>query len=116
MFLGSSACCSEQRARVRARWGMGLLTIVLCWVSHHCLVPVAAHDARVWAVVTFYNLCGAFLHRLHALPAAPRICWLLARAVAHACQPAVSQLGQPHEGILAIAALAFGELVDHPGC
>ena len=57
---------------------------------------------------------GALFLRFNGLPATPRFLVLVAISCFHITVAPISELGQPLEGLLVVAALLVGDLLGHP--
>jgi len=108
----------QTRAHAQFAWGWCAAWTVT-WagiaVAQHLFVVVSGLSSHVFAAFGALYALIALFQRFIALPMAPRLLTSLFIVNAHSSwTPPMSEFGQPHEGLLVIAALLVGELLGHP--
>ena len=102
------------RAQEQMGWISFAVWAIIC-AARTRFVLAAGLSATGFAFISGLVAFGALFLRLTACPAAPRRLILVMLWLSQGCNwPARSEIGQPHEGLIAAAALLIGELLGHP--
>ena len=111
----------QVHAQQRFAWCYGALMVLfqICrvawrWWLYTTDIPREPMRAGVFTCVCCIHLIVANVHGLVAIPFKPRMVLLVSMVAGQACLPTLSNIGQPREALLNIAALILGEMLAHP--